>query len=57
MEDTVVLIGHEDNCVLVVVEDSNAEITIRLRPKNAEKLISAIRYQISEINRTTATKH
>ena len=57
MEDTVVLVGRENDCVLIVVEDPDAEITIRLRPSNAGKLISAINHQIDMINGAVATKH
>lgn len=54
---TMIVVGHDHDSVVIIVEDVEAELSIRLGVKDARKLIQAIDYQIACMRQGSATTH
>ena len=56
-KNTMIVVGHDGDDVVIVIDDVEAEFSIRLDVKDAQKLIRALNIQIAFMERETATAH
>ena len=54
---TMIVVGHDHDSVVIIVEDVEAELSIRLGVKDAKRLMQAIDCQIALLHMDDATTH